>query len=71
MIDNATHGQDITQLKMELVALSYCIREAKGRLKENTDPSQYKVLKAQVRQFQWQALFYIEIIENLEREVRD
>ena len=61
----------IDTLGRELNELSFCIRELKGRMLKATGKPEYWVLKKEFRQLQWQALFYIQKIENLREQAND
>lgn len=63
-------SENIHHLEIELVELSFRIRDLKDRVLKAKDVGrpEYTALKKELRQLQWQALFYIEKIENIKRE---
>lgn len=54
-------------LRKELDQISAQIHALKDKLPATQDPVELKRLQKQIKQLQWQALFYLEKIENLRR----
>lgn len=55
----------IEKLQAEMTAISQQIHAFKALIETTADPSQQKKLQKELKQLQWQALFYFEKIENL------
>lgn len=61
----------VESLRQELQSLSRCIHKVKSQILTCQDMSICKQLQKDLKQVQWQALFYLEKIANLESQMAD
>ena len=59
---------ELARLKSEMEAVSSQIYALKQRIEESNDPREIKIMQQEVKQLQYQVLFYIELKRRRQKE---